>query len=89
MQNTLTFEYKGKKYVSKPFDFESLCIINEEHINADRERASIYRIAAPAVDYLFEGTDATQDIIDSLPPAQRAKLCSAAWDMYAAEIKNV
>ena len=64
--------------------------MNEEHINSpDGKNASIYRVCAPAVDYMFEGTEATQDIIDSLALAQRAKLAVRVWEMYAAEIKNV
>ena len=31
MQHTLTFTVDKKKYVSKPFDFEALCIINDAH----------------------------------------------------------
>lgn len=89
MQNTLTFTQNKKKYVSKPFDFEAFCLVNEAHINSDDvKRASIYRICTAAVDYMFEGTDATQDIIDELSPGARAKLCAAVWGMYAAELKN-
>ena len=31
MQHTLTFKHENKKYVSKPFDFEAMCIINDAH----------------------------------------------------------
>ena len=31
MQHTLTFKHDNKKYVSKPFDFEAMCIINDAH----------------------------------------------------------
>ena len=31
MQHTLTFTEKGKKYVSKPFDFKAMCIVNDAH----------------------------------------------------------
>ena len=31
MQHTLTFKHDNKKSVSKPFDFEAMCIINDAH----------------------------------------------------------
>ena len=31
MQHTLTFVKDKIKYVSKPFDFEAMCIINDAH----------------------------------------------------------
>ena len=89
MQNTISFELEGKKYVSKPFDFEAFCLINEAHVNSQEARASIYRLGGAAIDHMFEGTEATQDVIDKLPTAQRAKLALAVWEIYAAEIKNV
>ena len=33
-------------------------------------------------DYMFEGTDATQDIIDSVDVNERAKMCLALWGFY-------
>ena len=35
-----------------------------------------------ALDYMFEGTDATQDIIDSVDVNERAKMCLALWGFY-------
>ena len=62
MQHTLTFVKDKVKYVSKPFDFEAMCI--------------------DALDHMFEGTDATQDIIDSVDVNERAKMCLALWGFY-------
>ena len=61
MQHTLTFKHDNKKYVSKPFDFEAMCIINDAH--NDENKNGPLNICREAVDYMFEGTDATQDII--------------------------
>lgn len=80
MQHTLTFTAGGKKYVSRPFDFETMCIINDAH--NDREKRGPLNICRGAVDYIFEGTDATQEIIDSLDAAARTKLCVKLWEFY-------
>ena len=80
MQHTLTFKKGDKKYVSKPFDFETMCIINDAH--NDETRRGPLNICREAVDYMFEGTEATEDIIGSLEAAERAALCMMAWKLY-------
>ena len=80
MQHTLTFTVDKKKYVSKPFDFETMCVINDAH-NDETKRGPL-NICRAALDYIFEGTDATQDVIDALPPGVRAKLCVKLWNFY-------
>lgn len=81
MQHTITFTMDNKKYVSKPFDFETMCIINDAH-NAPGKRGPL-NICRDAVDYIFEGTEATQDIIDALPAKERTRLCIELWAFYA------
>lgn len=81
MQHTLSFTADNKKYVSRPFDFETMCIINDAH--NDRDKRGPLNICRDAVDYIFEGTDATQDIINSLDAPTRAKLCVTLWEFYA------
>ena len=80
MQHTLTFEQDKKKYVSKPFDFEAVCMINDAH--ADEDKHGILPVCRDAVDYLFEGTEATQDIIDSMDYAERSQMCLTLWHFY-------
>lgn len=80
MQHTLTFTKNKTKYVSKPFDFEAMCIINDAH-NDDTKNGPL-NICRDAVDYLFEGTDATNDIIASLDTSVRARLCITLWGFY-------
>ena len=80
MQHTLTFEKDKKKYVSKPFDFEALCMIGDAH--GVKENHSIFSICRDAIDYLFEGTEATQDIIDSMDVKEHAKMCLTLWNFY-------
>lgn len=85
MKTTLSFDHKGKTYVSNPFDFESMCIINDKHGDAD---TGVFRMTADAVDYMFRGTEGAA-LIESLAPTDRAKLCSQAWALYTDVIKNV
>ncbi|MCI5605297.1 MAG: hypothetical protein MR413_06570 [Clostridia bacterium] len=80
MQHTLTFNSGDTKYVSRPFDFETMCIINDAH--NDKEKRGPLNICRDAVDYMFEGTDATQDIIDKLDAQTRTKLCISLWGFY-------
>ena len=80
MQHTLTFTKGKTKYVSKPFDFEAMCIINDAHNN--EEKNGPLNICREAVDYMFEGTDATQEVINLLAPGTRAKLCTQLWNFY-------
>lgn len=80
MQHTLTFTVGNKKYVSKPFDFETMCVINDAH--NDRTKRGPLNICRDAVDYIFEGTEATQDVIDALDVKERARLCVELWGFY-------
>lgn len=64
MQHTLTFVKDKVKYVSKPFDFEAMCIINDAH--NDENKKGPLSICRDALDYMFEGTDATQDVMSSV-----------------------
>lgn len=80
MQHTLTFTKDKIKYVSKPFDFEAMCIINDAH--NDETKKGPLNICRDAVDYLFEGTEATDDVICALDINTRAKLCIKLWGFY-------
>ena len=80
MQRTLSITVDKKTIVSKPFDFEAMCIINDTH-NGDEKRGPI-SICREAVDYMFEGTAATQEIINGLDVGVRSRLCLKVWDFY-------
>lgn len=80
MQHTLSFELNKKKYVSKPFDFEAMCLINDSH-NGDGEKGPL-SICRNALDYMFEGTEATQDVIDSIDVGSRSGMCLKLWGFY-------
>ena len=81
MQHTLTFTHKNKKYVSKPFNFETACLINDIHNSG--EKKGPLNICRDALDYIFEGTEATQDIINDMDVKDRVRLCIEIWGFYA------
>ncbi|MCI5604394.1 MAG: hypothetical protein MR413_01910 [Clostridia bacterium] len=86
MQHTLTFTHNQKKYISKTWDFEAFCRIHEIHIKKETE--SLGRICGGAVDYLFEGTEATQDILDAAV-ADKMRMCREVWKWYQEDINAV
>lgn len=89
MQRTLSITVNKKTIISKPFDFEAMCIINDAH-NDERAKGPL-SMCRGAVEYLFEGTDATQEIINSLSVEEHTRLCLTLWRMYmdAITAKNV
>ena len=42
----------------------------------------IRKVCSAFAENMFEGTDATQDIIDSVDVNERAKMCLALWVFY-------
>lgn len=80
MQDTLSIKTEKKTIVSKPFDFATMCMVNEKH-NDEKVKGPL-NMCKDAVDYMFEGTEATQEVIDNLSVNVRAKLCLAVWNMY-------
>lgn len=86
MQHTLAFTHNKNKYISKPFDFETMCLLNDAHNNGDTKGP--LSICRDGVDYMFEGTEATQDIIDALEVSERSRLCLELWSFYAEAIAS-
>lgn len=75
MQRVLSFVYNKKKYVSKPWRFHSAVMIEREYLKLkEGEKYDPCVICGDAVDYLFEGTEATQDILESAV-ASKMRMC--------------
>lgn len=86
MQHTLSFTYDKRKYVSKPFDFETMCKINDAHNSGDTKGP--LNICRGGVDYMFEGTEATQDVIDALDAGEHSRLCLELWGFYVEALSS-
>lgn len=79
-KTTISFVKNKKTYISKPFDFEAMCLINDEFFRS--EKAGNLRMCNGAVDYLFDGTEATADVMKSISVSTRTRLCTELWHMY-------
>lgn len=79
MQRTLSIEHDGETIVSKSFDFETACLVDDVRFQGGK---GIMSMCKDAVDYMFEGTKATQAVIEGLDIKTRNELCYQVWDFY-------
>ena len=49
------------------------------------DKVGILRIGMDGVVQMFDGTEATQDVIDSLPVKTKAALCGTLFNIYMEE----
>ncbi len=87
MENRLTFTLSEKQYVSKPFDFEAMCIINDAH--NDESIKGPFNMCREGVNYMFEGTEAAQEVIEALDVSERTRLCMKLWGFYMMTLSKV
>lgn len=85
-QRTLSFNVGGEVIVSRPFDFEALCLMNDVHALQTKGKFSI---CANAIPYLFEGTKVTNDVLDNADVTEIGILCDDLWEIYSTEIDNM
>ncbi len=78
-QQTVSIKLGNNKIVSKPFDFEAMCKINEVH---GKGNIGLISLGNAALSYLFEGTEVTDSVIEALPMNERSALCMAIAHMY-------
>jgi len=78
-QQTLSFEVRGEVIVSRPLDFEAMCLMNDIHTQPNRGK---YSICMNAVPYMFEGTKVTNEVLRNASVEEMAKLCDDLWQMY-------
>ncbi len=86
MQRVLSFTLDKKQYVSKPFDFEAFCIVDENRNSEDIK--GIYKCTQPAVSHMFEGTEATEDILKQVDISASANMCQNVWSWYVEALKE-
>ena len=86
MQHTLSFSVGDRKYVSRVFDFEAMCIINDAH-NDDTKNGPL-NICKDALLYMFEGTEATEDIIKQADVSVLTDMCLKLWGFYAEALSS-
>lgn len=79
IQETLNVAIDGKKIISNPFDFETMCIIQDKHMGGSK--SGTYNMCYDAVLYLFEGK-VTEKQIEALPLNMKCALCDKLWEIY-------
>lgn len=84
MQMTLSVNIGNKKIISKPFDFEAMCIIDDARFG---DRAGTLNLCRNVVPYLFDGTEATEEELKKFPPDVMTRLCKKIWEIYV-EVLN-
>lgn len=88
MQKVLTFELNKKKYASRSFDFEAFRLVNEKHLKG--EVVGVSSCTIDAIYHMFEGTEATNDVLQQLSVGETVKMCGKVWSWYmdVLEAKN-
>lgn len=85
MQRVLTFTHNKKKYISKPYCFKVAVMIQERLLAAtetgQRKYLGVNSVCGDAVDYLFEGTEATVDILEEAVSA-KMRMCQEVFNWY-------
>lgn len=88
IQKTLTVRLNGKTIVSKPFDFEAACLVDDMRYNGSGGLVGRMHLGKNAVSHMFEGTELTASEIEKLNFAERKRLCEEAADMYFDSLKS-
>lgn len=90
IQNVLTVEHKGKTIVSRPFDYEAFCLVDDMRYSkyAAGDIVGGAHLGKKALNYMFEGTELTDEAIEALDFATRRKLCEDVANMYFASLKT-
>ena len=87
-QRELTFVYKKKKYVSKPWRFSAAVMIHNEYLNLEEgDKINPLQLCGEAVDYLFEGTEATADILEDAV-ASKTRMCFEVWKWFTEDFSG-
>lgn len=82
-QRVLSIKQGKKTIVSKPWDFEAMCLVDDAKRS---NRSGTLRSAVAAVYYLFEGTEVTGETLDTLAPSALSKLCMQVHRWYTDDI---
>lgn len=88
-QRVLTFTYNKKKYISKPYCFTAAVMIEEKmwarDENGQLKNVGKNKVCGDAVDYLFEGTEATADILEAAV-REKMRMCKEIHDWYMSDL---
>lgn len=83
MQRVLVIKMGKGKIISKPWDFEAMCLVD------DNRKEGAGTGALEAVYYLFEGTKATNEYLTNLPRKTVLGLCNQVWLWYLDDVTQL
>ena len=86
MQMTISVKIGEEEVISKPFDFEAMCLIDDARYGG--EKSGPLNFCREVVPYLFDGTKATEKELKNLPPDVMAGLCNKVWSIYVEVMKK-
>lgn len=81
-QRVLCLHIDKEKIVSKPWDFEAMCLVDD----ARRKQGGDLSMGKEAVSYLFEGTSATENVLKTAPAAEMATACKKVCRWYVEDM---
>lgn len=84
-QKTLTLKVGEKNIASNPFDFEAMCLVNDEQFKG---RGSI-ACGRSAIPYMFQGTAVTDAVLDTLSIEVITKMSLEVWGFYLDALASV
>ena len=83
MQRVLSFKSGKRTFISKPWNFRAACMVQENVMQQmEGKNLGIFSACGNAVDYLFEGTEATAEILDQAVAA-KMRMCNEVWGWYS------
>ena len=83
-QRVLTIDLGGETVVSKPWDFEAMCLVDD----AKQRGEGQLRMGQDAVFYLFEGTKATDEVLNGLPAGTLSQLAMRVFLWYVQDLAD-
>ena len=85
VQHVLEVKIGKEKVISKPWNFEAMCIYDD---TKRMGKTGELRAAAAAVAYLFEGTDATLEELKKLSVSKMSELCIKVTKWYLKDLDD-
>lgn len=87
MQKVLIIKIGKGKIISKPWSFEALCMVDDRR--ASNSGGGVMRCCLGAVQFLFEGTKATDEFLMGLGHARLNDLCKQVWLWYMEDVQRL
>lgn len=81
---TLIIRAGRGKIISKPWDFEAMCLIDD-----NLDKAGVVNICMDSLCYLFEGTTATPETFSKMSYERLQEMCEKLFSWFVSDIKSI